>query len=580
MLINTQKIKHTYRFVLLGFVRYKRRFVLIIILGFLAGFSEGIGIGAIIPLFSLVTNEGVIEEVDFITRNIEKLFSIFSIPLTPLLLILFIVALFTLKAVIRFSAEYINGRTVAEFQEKTREKIFERTMESSWPRLLNQKGGHLETLLIYDIEKAAMTFGFVNGLILFFTSFTMYALVAFSISAFFTLLTVGLGTVFFILIKPLFQKVRKLSEKTSSFQKLVSHYTSEAIFGAKMIKASAVENIVLKRTSEYFKKLKELKIRTLIYNQSSAALFEPSVLIIITLLFAASYRSPGFSIASFVVIIYLIRRMFSFVQSIQAYVQAISESVPYLRNILEYSNESTKNKETDNGKDIFSFNNFLEFKNVSFFYDSRKETLRDISFKIKRGEIIGIIGPSGSGKTTIVDLILRLFNPQKGEILADNKNISEISLAEWRKNIGYVPQDTFLIHDTIENNIRFYSGATTDEIINASKIANIYDAIQELPEKFETKVGERGIKLSGGQRQRITLARALARNPQILILDEATSAVDTESEKLIQQSIKNLNGKMTILIIAHRPSTVANCDRLITLDKGRIIEEGPPEKFS
>ena len=263
----------------------------------------------------------------------------------------------------------------------------------------------------------------------------------------------------------------------------------------------------------------------------------------------------------------------------QTYIQAISENTPYLQNILIYNKEAAKNKEVDTGTEKFSFDQYLEFKNVSFSYDPRKKILQNISFKIKKGEVVGIVGPSGSGKTTIVDLILRLFNPQKGEILADNKNTSNIKLTQWRKNISYVPQDTFLIHDTIENNIKFYGDISMDDIIKVSKMANIYDTVQELPDKFNTVAGERGIKLSGGQRQRIALARALARNPKILILDEATSAIDAESEKLIQQSIKELKGKITIIIIAHRPSTIMNCDRLIVLEKGKIMEKEVSEKF-
>ena len=191
---------------------------------------------------------------------------------------------------------------------------------------------------------------------------------------------------------------------------------------------------------------------------------------------------------------------------------------------------------------------------------------------------MAIIGPSGAGKTTIVDLILRLFSPQSGEILLDDKNISEINLKEWRRSIGYVPQDVFLLNDTIENNIKFYDDSIAKEtIIQASKMANIYETIKKLPDKFDTIVGERGMKLSGGQRQRVVLARALVRKPQILILDEATSAIDIESEKLIQEAIYKLRGKITILIIAHRLSTITNSDKIVIVDEGRVAEEGSPD---
>lgn len=192
----------------------------------------------------------------------------------------------------------------------------------------------------------------------------------------------------------------------------------------------------------------------------------------------------------------------------------------------------------------------------------------------------GIIGPSGAGKTTIIDLFLRLLHPQEGEILIDGINIDEIDKKSWHNNIGYVSQDIFLLNDTIENNIRFYSDSLNHkDIAEASKSANIYDFIETLPDKFQTFVGERGIQLSGGQRQRIVLARILARKPQILVLDEATSALDNESEHKIQEAIKNLRGKLTILIVAHRLTTVMNTNKILVLKDGFIVEEGSPEEL-
>jgi ABC-type multidrug transport system fused ATPase/permease subunit len=203
-----------------------------------------------------------------------------------------------------------------------------------------------------------------------------------------------------------------------------------------------------------------------------------------------------------------------------------------------------------------------------------------VNFSISRGEMVGLIGPSGAGKTTIVDLVLRLFNPTSGEILLDGKNIRKIKLKDWRKNIGYVSQDIFLINDTIANNIKFYDDSISDkEIEEAAKSANIYDFIQNCPEKFETNIGERGIMLSVGQRQRIIIARVLARQPKFLLLDEATSALDNESELKIKESIDGLKGKVPVFIIAHRLSTVMNCDKVLAIENGKIIEQGEPKKL-
>ena len=194
--------------------------------------------------------------------------------------------------------------------------------------------------------------------------------------------------------------------------------------------------------------------------------------------------------------------------------------------------------------------------------------------------MVGLIGPSGAGKTTLVDLILRLLKSSQGSILLDGQNVDLVTIEAWRQNIGYVSQDIFLINDTIANNIRFYDYSITDEQIQtAAKMANIYDFIKFCPQGFDTMVGDRGITISAGQRQRIVIARVLARQPQILLLDEATSALDSESEDQIQQVIKDLRGRVTVLVIAHRLQTVMDCDRLLVLDGGRISEEGSPRQL-
>ena len=206
--------------------------------------------------------------------------------------------------------------------------------------------------------------------------------------------------------------------------------------------------------------------------------------------------------------------------------------------------------------------------------------MSNVNFSLKKGEMVGLIGPSGAGKTTIVDLILRLFDPTEGKILIDGDDIKNLDIKDWRKNIGYVSQDIFLQNDTISNNIKFYNDDISEQdIIEGAKMANIYDFINNLPNKFQTIIGERGVLLSGGQRQRIIIARILARKPKLLILDEATSALDNESEIQVQKVIENLKGKITALVIAHRLSTIINSDRLLVIDKGKIVEQGKPQEL-
>jgi len=230
----------------------------------------------------------------------------------------------------------------------------------------------------------------------------------------------------------------------------------------------------------------------------------------------------------------------------------------------------------------FSFNNSIEFKNVTYSYPgSQKSSLIDISLKILKGESIGVIGASGAGKSTLVDILLGLLSANEGEVMVDGYNIQN-QLRQWQNQIGYVPQSIYLTDDTLRRNVAF--GISNDEInedavLDAVCAAQIDEFIKSLPLGLDTVVGENGIRLSGGQRQRIGIARALYHKPNILVLDEATSALDTETEQEVMQAVRVLKGKKTIVIVAHRMSTIEDCDRLYQLNDGRLIQEDIPKKI-
>jgi subfamily B ATP-binding cassette protein MsbA len=217
----------------------------------------------------------------------------------------------------------------------------------------------------------------------------------------------------------------------------------------------------------------------------------------------------------------------------------------------------------------------VEFRDVTFSYDDKLPVLKKINLIAEPGKIIALVGKSGAGKTSLVNLLPRFYIPQKGDIFIDGINIKEGKIDNLRKAIGIVPQDTFLFSGTIKENIRYGRlDAKDGEIIEASKLANADDFIRRLAMSYNTEVGERGVKLSGGQRQRIAIARAILRNPKILILDEATSDLDSESERLIQDALSILLKNRTTFIIAHRFATVLNADKIIVLDNGEKIAEG------
>jgi len=229
----------------------------------------------------------------------------------------------------------------------------------------------------------------------------------------------------------------------------------------------------------------------------------------------------------------------------------------------------------DGGKRVSSLKSSIRFNNVSFSYKGRLKTLENISVIFEKGKTTAIVGGSGSGKTTIINLLLRLYEPDKGEVEIDGVSIKEFKLSSWLEKIGFVSQETFIFNDTVKNNIKFNSDMHSDkEIIQAAKYADAHSFISSLPEGYDTLVGDRGVRLSAGQRQRVAIARAVIRKPEILIFDEATSALDNISEATVQSSIDKVSKDHTVVVVAHRLSTIIGADKIIVLGEGRILEEG------
>ena len=574
-----KKLVKAYALFRRAYYKHKNKVIVMTLLGFASGLMGGIGIGAVIPLFSFVLKTGP-ENADPISRLIASFFSVVGVEYRLRYLIIFIGILFIFKAAFMFLANYLNYRSSIDYEKETRQEIFEHAMKADWPHLLKQKVGHLSTIVLDNINSASSLLTNLSMTILFLTSLIMYAVIALNISPKITLLTLAIGFVLFLFMKPLFKKIRQLSNESVIVSKEANHYINQHIIGAKTIKIMAAEKEVLKRSKVHFNQLGETRLRIYKYNNVLATFLEPITLAVVIPIFALTYRNPDFNLASFAAILYLVQKMFSFMQSAQIRLSLVNEQVPHLMSVLQYQEEAKQYKEKDIGGRPFVFKSAIEFGGVDFYYNQNKQIIGGASFKVKKGETVGLIGPSGSGKTTLVDLILRLLTPASGRISIDDRDISEVDLTEWRKNVGYVSQDIFLLNDTIENNVKFYNSKISDsQVIQAVKKAQIYDFIMDQPNKFKTEVGERGLQLSVGQRQRVVLARALALTPEILILDEATSALDNESEAAIQQAISNLRGQMTIIIIAHRLTTIMDSDKILVLDSGKIIEEGEPKKL-
>ncbi|MBI4160646.1 MAG: ABC transporter ATP-binding protein [Candidatus Yanofskybacteria bacterium] len=561
-----------------AFGRYRRTVFVLTGLGFLSGILGGFGIGAIVPLFSFVARQGTAD--DMVTKIFRETLQFFGIPFSLPFVISVLVLLFIAKALFLYVANIVNAKAVADYTMATRSELFDNTMRAKWQYLLDRKVGHLTQVMSEDVDLSAGVLVSISVFIIFFTSFISYAAIALTISPYITIATIAIGIILSIFIKPVLYKIRQIIGRETVLRKDVAHMINQHLIGSKTVKSMIVESSVIQLGREKFRELSRRKMSVLRHQAVMATFLEPLTLAVIIPIFLFSYRNPEFNIASFAAVLYLVQKMFSFVQSMQLRLGAINEGIPHLSAVVQCQEEIRQYQERQAGLDHFEFHSTIRLENVNFSYGNGDRLFDALNLTIRKGEMVGLVGQSGSGKTTVADLLLRLFEPSGGTIMVDGMNVSDINLYVWRSKIGYVSQDMFLLNDTIAKNIRFYDESITDDDIEqAAKLAHIYDFIEQRPEKFNAVVGERGVKLSAGQRQRIVLARMIARKPEILILDEATSALDNESEVAIKNSLENLRGKVTMLVIAHRLSTVMSSDRIAFLEGGAIAEEGSPEEL-
>ena len=457
-------------------------------------------------------------------------------------------------------------------------EIYQQYQQLSMSFYITNKTGDMMSRISEDVSRVRMYLGpalmygmNVTILMLMVIPFMFY--INFNL-AFYSLMPLPLLVVSIYLVQNI---INKRSEQIQESLSNLSTYVQETFSGIRLIQ-SFVREINFEKV--FAQKSKEYKNKS-IGLQFVLALFFPVIMtliglsIIITVYVGALEVFDGNlsigNIAEFLIYVYLLTWPVTALGWITSIIQRASASQ---KRINEFLRESSDITSSENKRIILQGK--IEFKNVFFKYsDTKIQGMENISFTINPGDSLGIIGSTGSGKSTIANSILRLFDIDKGQILIDDTDIKQLNISHFRKQIGYVPQDVFLFSDTIENNILFGTeNKSFDLVKEAAENADLLRNINSFPEKFETKIGERGITLSGGQKQRVSIARAIIKEPKILILDDCLSAVDTKTENVILENMKKIMVNKTSIIISHRISSVKLAKKIIVIDSGKIIEEG------
>jgi len=404
--------------------------------------------------------------------------------------------------------------------------------------------------------------------------------IAISISWKLTLLAIVVLPFSMLIITWIGLKLRKQSGIIQAKMADITTILQEVISGVKIVKAFGMEKYENKKfmneTNNFFRlMLKIVRVR----NSSSPITEVLSTTVGVVIIYFGGLlvlKEHTLSASQFMGFLFAIFQMMPPIKELSSVNNRIQESSAAGDRIFEIIDTPPIITNKKDAVEIKEFKNTLKFENVSFNYeDSNESVLKNINFEIKKGEILALVGPSGGGKSTLVDLIPRFYDPVNGKILLDEIDIRDIKIKSLRNMMGIVTQETFLFNETVKNNIAYgLSNFSTEKIEEAAKMANAHNFILELSNGYDTFIGERGVMLSGGQRQRLSIARALLKNPDIMIFDEATSSLDNESESLVQEAIDRLMYNRTTIVIAHRLSTIRNASRILVLDDGEIVQRG------
>jgi len=498
---------------------------------------------------------------------------------------IFIIVLTVIKGGALYKQTVVINTLVQSIICKIQSNLFKSLLSLDLDILNKERVGSLQSRVMNDVNlmKEAMIRSFNN---LLRDVFTLIGLV---ISMFWLnwVLALAVIIVYPIAVIPIVKigkKSRLLSKSMQEHIGRTSSFLNESFSGARLIKSYQLESSQNKRAINHFTELKSLIIKVI----STRAGLEPVMEIIggiaislVILLAGWQIVSGASTVGEFSGFISALLIAVGPARAIGTLNSAVQEGTAAANRVFGGIDSKAKVYDGLNAKPLREIDGKLTFKNITYKYlDKSSSALSNINLEINPGESLAIVGPSGSGKSTLVNLILRFFDPDEGDVLIDDKNLKHIKISSLRENIAIVSQDTLLFYGTVGENITFgKEGATNEDIIRSAKEAGANDFIESLPNSYDTMVGENGANLSGGERQRIAIARAILRNPKILILDEPTSSLDSEAENKIKITLNSISKNRTTITIAHRLSTIINADRIIVLDKGEIISSGTHEEL-
>ncbi|HEY3321491.1 MAG TPA: ABC transporter ATP-binding protein [Planctomycetota bacterium] len=550
----------------------------LLISGLLQSIAEGLGISLFIPLLQYIQAAPEAEPNSFVQR-LNMLFA--EIPREQRLTVicLCILGSVIVKNLIGFAHAWLFSWVNWRINHRLRVRLFEQMFSVGLGFLDRQPGGTWVNALDKDAWQASQAFGTLLGLTVNIGAVAVYGTLLLLINWRLALLVAAALLFISVLVRALTFRIKRLGQIVAERNAQFVHRVMEALAGQRVIRVHSREDHECVQFAGASHGLCRLFMRLDLLGSTVAPLSEVlSATLLAAVILALHDNSTIPTLITFVFMLYRLQPRARAIDSGCIYLRSLIGSMERIHELLRRDDKACINS----GDIPFAaLKSQVLFNDVSFrYHEGDPLALRHVSFSLPQGKTTAIVGPSGAGKSTVLNLLCRFYDPQAGRILVDGEPLSELSLTSWRRRLAVVSQDTYLFHSTVRENIAYGRlDARPEQIVAAAQKANAHDFILRLPQGYDTLVGDRGVRLSGGQRQRIALARALIRDPEILILDEATNALDSIAEHLIHEALLAVGRDRTVLIVAHRLSTIRHADHIIVLEDGCVRETGDFEEL-
>jgi ATP-binding cassette subfamily C protein len=566
--------------------QYPWRTLLTLVAISFASISEGFGISALLPLLNTVFNQkiqasgGVTPALSSVLdQAIQRVLAVIGLNTTVAVLLSLFFGCIVLKCLLVFLANRQIGYTVTLVATEMRLNLLKALFATRWEYFIRQPIGQLTNGVATEAHRASLAFQFGAKMASMVAEALIYLILAFLVSWKATLLAMGGGGVILVALRRLIKKNRKAGkQQTVHTQALIAQMT-DILISIKPLKAMAREDSADAVLTDRTRLVNRALQKQVLSKASLTSFQEPILTLFLVLCLYAALVFWNLSLTAIVAMIFFIGKTLKQFQKIQhEYINLVEYDSAYW-SLLEKIDSARSAREVQTGTLKPRLSASIRLENVSFAYDQRA-VLNRVSLEIPAGGLIVLFGPSGSGKTTIADLLIGLLRPTAGDIWIDDQALSRIDIQLWRKMIGYVPQENLLLHDTVLQNVTLGQEDTREPDVEAAlRAAGAWDFVQAMPQGIFSVVGERGSMLSGGQRQRIAIARALVKHPQLLILDEATTALDPKTEREICATLQQLRGNITMLAISHQPTLLECSDWAYQLKDGSITLMKEPARI-